>query len=653
MAKALRIIGAAAGVVALVATGLGGLGVVAIAGAKLATVASIAGGISIAASIATRALNRPPAAQGQVNDRILGANNPLPYLMGRAYTGGVQVHDVGYGGEVSDVQNPYRFIVTVLSCAGPILSVGPTLANWTEVPFSGNAATGYYSGFWYRDTQLGQKPESSALSAHFGSPPRWGTSYKLSGMAAVSHNLKLDKKGVRFGGGQLPVFGNVPEGVMVYDPRLDSTVPGGSGSHRIDDESTWSYSRRPALHALAYAYGRFANGKKIFGVDWLIGGIDIANIIAWANVCDANDWNVDGVIYEPGDKWANLKRIAQAGGARPVLTGGRLRFDYFAPRTSLGRVELEDLAGGTLSDQSGRRWKQRHNTILPRYRSEAHQWEYVQSDPVSVAAFVTEDGEEKLDEVQYDLVTDKDQAAQLALYELWQRRERGPFSRVLKPHMKIWEIGDPLTIAASHSPTGGDLEVVMTDRTIDPMTGQINAVFEGESAAKHVDALGATGTAPTTITLPTAEELDALIAINATGAGELGALITGRAMVDVDPPDGMIQATDASITVEGHTAEYFDKNVSVTGTTLTTEDDGTTAIAPETRYHLYYDDAARVGGAVDIKATQGITQAVNSAANPGRHYVGSITTDVVGGSGVQGGGASPPYVNRPDWVDGS
>ena len=639
MAKALRFIGQVAGVVAAVASVIpGGQGI-----------AAIAALVSLTANIGARLLTKPPAARGQANDRIIGANNPLPYLMGRSYTGGVQVHDVGYGGEVSDVQNPYRWLVTVLSACGPILSVGPTLANFTTVPFSGGEATGYYDNFWWRDTQLGQKPEASALTPHFSGAPRWGPSYGLSGMAAVGHNLKLDKKGNRFSGGQIPVIGQVPEGVMVYDPRLDSTVPGGSGPQRITDESTWGYSRRPPLHALAYAYGRFANGVKVFGVDWLIGGIDLANIIAWANVCDANNWNVDGTIYEPGDKWANLKRIAQAGGARPTLIGGVLRFDYFAPRTSLGRIELEDLVAGTLSDQLGRRWKQRHNTIIPRYRSEANQWNYVQSDPVSVAAFLTEDGEEKLDEIQYDLVTGKDQAAQLALYELYQRREKGPYSRVLKPHMRVYEPGDALTLAASHSPTGADIEVVMTDRRIDPMTGQITAVFEAESAEKHIAALGATGTAPTVITLPTPEEIDNAIAINGTSPAELAALITGRAMTDADPLDGLIQATDASITVETHTANYSDKSVRVTGATITLEDDGVTAIAGSTLYHIYYDDLLRTGGAVAMKATRISTTAINSSLNPGRHYVGTITTDVIGGSGVSGGGSTPPGWNPDDY----
>ena len=130
MSSFLRSVGKVAGVVALVATPFS------------PAIAAAAGIVSAVARTGSRILAMPPPARGQVNIRIIGANNPQPYLMGRAYTGGVQVHDVGYGGEVNDVQNPYRLIAAVVSCCGPIKSIGPTLANFTTVSFSGGEATG-------------------------------------------------------------------------------------------------------------------------------------------------------------------------------------------------------------------------------------------------------------------------------------------------------------------------------------------------------------------------------------------------------------------------------------------------------------------------------------------------------------------------------
>ena len=104
MSKVLRTVGQVAGVVAgaalIVSTaGIGGAAVAAAAASvsKFATIASVVG--SIGAQITAKS----PTAKGQVNERIIGANNPQPYLMGRSYSGGIQVHDVGWGGEVDDV----------------------------------------------------------------------------------------------------------------------------------------------------------------------------------------------------------------------------------------------------------------------------------------------------------------------------------------------------------------------------------------------------------------------------------------------------------------------------------------------------------------------------------------------------------------------
>jgi hypothetical protein len=50
-------------------------------------------------------------------------------------------------------------------------------------------------------------------------------------------------------------------GARVYDPRLDSTVPGGSGAQRLATPTTWAWSENPALHA--YHYAMHANGWAV------------------------------------------------------------------------------------------------------------------------------------------------------------------------------------------------------------------------------------------------------------------------------------------------------------------------------------------------------------------------------------------------------
>lgn len=473
--------------------------------------------LATAANVGAQLTARPPAARGQASGYFIGANNPLPYLMGESYTEGVEVHKRGYGGEVDDVKNPYAFIARVLSCCGPIESMGSTVIDFSTTSLTGSVgsvqeAVGYYESWLYADQQLGERPESDALGGPWGAIPEWGSDYKLSGMAAVGWSLRWSKKGKRFAGAMIPRLGKVPQGVKVYDPRLDDTVPGGSGSCRLGDEATYVYQRNPANQAGTYAHGRYVNGVKVFGVDLGGAAIDLASWIAWANVCDANGWTVNGTIYEPGDKWNNLKRICESGAAQPVLSGGILTFDYQAPRTSLYTVTRDDLADGMVSAQIGRGWKERHNTLVPRYRSPAHQWSYQQAGAVNIAAAVTADGEIKSDERQWDLVTDVDQVTELAIYDLWQRREAGPVRLSLKPHMRDFDPGDCLTLAAELGVhPDGALKAIVRSRSVDPASAVVTIEFEGETDGKHTAALGATGTAPGTVDLPTGEDIDDVI----------------------------------------------------------------------------------------------------------------------------------------------
>lgn len=579
-----------------------------------------------------------PKAKGQINERIIGANNPTPWMIGRTYSGGVQLHDVGYGGTVSGTENPYRFLPVAYSL-GPIDSFESIQLDYTAVTFSGNAATGYFAGFLYRDAQLGALPEADALAAQWSSPPNWGSDYKLSGLAAVGYSMKFDKKGKVFAGGD-PIIGIIAKQVA-YDPRLDSTQPGGSGSQRKDDWLTWTFSENPALYSGVYAHGIYQNGKKIFGVDLGSTSVNWADVIAWANLCDANGWKVGGTIYEPADKWNNLKRIAQAGGGVPVLRGGVLGFRWHAVRVSLDTIAADDLVEGDLSAGSNRPWAERFNTKRPRFRSEAHQWNYTQTAKVKVDAFVTEDGEEKADEPQYDLVQDGDQAVQLATYEIYDGREAGPFVVTVKPRLIEYRPGDALTLDASCGLWPTDLLVIIQRRRVDPATGTVELELVGETSAKHAAALGSTATVSPAPPYYGGEDYDNVIGGNTVPPGYIESLIINSYVSGAggSPLSATDAGTDATIAIAAHDRVYSDKSVSLSAGSLT-------GLPYSTDYWVYYDDPDRSGGAVTYVAldpsVDDPADAFNSPANPGRHNVGYITTPASGGGGTGGGGAGPP-----------
>lgn len=645
MSGVLKVVGVIAGAIAIVATAgaaLAGAGAfLGMTAATLGTVAAIAGVVAGVANLGSALLAKPPPARGSVTNLVISPDAPSPYAMGEGYVAGVLRHDTGYGATLNKVPNPYRWMVSALSVAGPVASVTP----WVDL----QAVSGYYTGFLYTDTQLGEQPEASALAPNWSGAPGWDSTSKLSGVAAIGWNLKFDKDGKVFAGG-VPRIGGYGQWVRVYDPRLDGTFPGGTGAHRIDDEGTWEWSENPALHALAYAYGRYSNGTRIFGVGLAADGIDIATVAAWANVCDANDWTLFGVVWEPGDRWANLKDICAAGGAEPVFAGGLLSFKYAAPGITLDTITEADLADDPVSVTAMASWRERINTVVPKYLSPDHEWQLVDAEPVSVSSLVTDDGEIKQVSWPFNLVKNVDQAAQLARYRIEDSRELQPIEITCGPRMRAYRPGEMLQLDLPEK--GLDTPAVILKREFDPVKMTVKLTLIGETDAKHAFALGQTGTPPPTPALgQTAEERDEIAAAVASPQGFDETLIAQSYPTDADPVDGLIQATDTSITIESHTRTYPDKTVSVTGATLTTEDDGTTAIAATTMYHVYYDDAGRAGGAVTLLATQDAALAANSPSNPSRHYLGSILTDVAAGSGVSSGGSLPPGWSYDNWYN--
>lgn len=510
-------------------------------------IAAIAAGVAAAANVGAALMAKRPAAQsGSVNKTMIGANQPRPYLMGETYYGGNRRHQTGYGGKVGGVENPYLLIVDAYSGAGPVEGFVSACMDYVPVPLAGNAATGYAANHLYVYWQLGEMPEAAALPAHWGNAPGWGADYRLSSYAAISWNLRFDEDGKRFASG-VPALGAIWRGVKCYDPRKDSTYPGGSGPHRWADPAdtaafdaareTWTWTRCPGLHGLRYALGTWERDKRVpgsvyrktFGIGMQPDGIRFADFAALANVCDANGWTVGGVIFEPGNRDENLKNIVAAGGAERCWIGGKLGLKLSAPRVPLDTITEHDLATDDVEIGAMQGWEQRINVLTPKYRSAAHKWEYVPSTPVTVAQFVAEDGEEKGDERQWNLVQDKDQVAQLAAYDLWDARELGEIVLSCKPRLRRYGPGDLLIV---HLPDDGlvNQTCVILKRTFDPVTMMVHLVLRGETPEKHAFALGRTGTAPPTPQLHGASDYDGAIPDPAAPARGVSTLVARSAV---------------------------------------------------------------------------------------------------------------------------
>lgn len=132
------------------------------------------------------------------------------------------------------------------------------------------------------------------------------------------------------------------DGAYFYDPRLDSTVAGGSGSHRADDQTTWAWDdgacRNPALALLFYLLGWTINGELAVGKGIPLNRIDLESFAVAANICDEvvetgtgtePRYRCDGVWSEGDAPTAVIDMLKACMNADLDDVDGRLRLTIF------------------------------------------------------------------------------------------------------------------------------------------------------------------------------------------------------------------------------------------------------------------------------------------------------------------------------------
>lgn len=449
----------------------------------------------------------------------------IPYAVGRCAVAGSQAFMRSAGSS-----NKYRNYVSLYTATGSTTIGGfdAFLANDVAVTYSadgGEGAAGYYQNRMWMKRQLGAAHEpylhwtatgsKDTPADHGGMPAEWTASHQLSGYAASLWGLEWDT--AKYAGG-VPGPKMVGRWVKVYDPRKDSTYPGGSGPHRYADPSnkaayiaaaaTWEWSANPYLHGLMWALGRWTGDPnypamplvKTHGLGAPMSSIDVASFVEGSNVATANNWTLGGRVKSTDDKWEVLKSFLEAGGGEPILLGHKLACMVNAPKVSLATLTKAD-AVGDVSVAGSVAIESRINTVWPSYTEETLNWTVVPFDqPVQVAAYLGPDKGERSVEMALPLVQSPVQMAQLARYRIEDSRELTPIAIPAKPWTMWLRPGDCITV---NEPEWGliNRKLLIMQRKRDPATMKVTFICRTETDAKHAFALGQTATAPDTPSL--------------------------------------------------------------------------------------------------------------------------------------------------------
>ena len=187
------------------------------------------------------------------------ANAHIPIIYGTRKVGGNVVFL-----QTSGTDNEFLYMAIVLS-EGEIHDISSIHVNDNAVTFDGDLADNVQRGVHSSDTDFrgnlddGTTESLITVEPHFGSDTQtassllsevnnWNSSHTLSGLAYIALKFKWNPE--KFG--SLPTVQATVNGRKVYNPNLDGTVTGGSGSHRKDTSTTWEFSSNPILHLLDY-----------------------------------------------------------------------------------------------------------------------------------------------------------------------------------------------------------------------------------------------------------------------------------------------------------------------------------------------------------------------------------------------------------------
>ena len=214
------------------------------------------------------------------------ANGHIPIVYGTRKVGGNVVFL-----ETSGTDNQYLYMAVVLS-EGEINGVTSLFVNDNQVTLSGTLTDGTQRTVASSDVNFFDESSLITVEAHFGTDSQsastllstltsWTSNHRLRGLAYLA--IRFEWTADKFG--SLPQVQAIVQGKKVYNPNLDGTLTGGSGSHRADTSTTWEYSDNPILQLLDYLRNeRFGMGIPNSYFD--------SNFADWQTATDVCDTNI-------------------------------------------------------------------------------------------------------------------------------------------------------------------------------------------------------------------------------------------------------------------------------------------------------------------------------------------------------------------------
>ena len=411
-------------------------------------------------------------------------------------------------------------------------SLGAVYFNETEVGTigavsgtidDGKVSTGTYANkAWIRRyTGTDSQTVDYILTTAF--PLQWTSAHRGRGVAYIAIQFEFDQNIYKTG---KPEVTMLVQGAKLYDPRLDSTqttIPG-SGSHRVDDSSTWAYSTNPALCLANYLISaRLGMAEDTTRIDWDL-------VADAADICDENVSIPGGttqkrytcnVVIETSETFqSNIETLVSAMNGACYYSGGKWRMFAGAWSSSQFSLSEADLVNSGLEVTTAFAYNERWNSVRGSFMDPTRNYQQVEFEPIVSSTYVTADGEQTWRDFPQMTCTSQYEAQRNAI--LVNRQSRNGISVVMRCGMSAWKIRPFETGTVTISELGWSSKTVRCESwRFDPQ-GFVELVLREEASTDWSDPATGDYVVPGTITAPSAGVYTPSPPTNLTAVGLAG-----------------------------------------------------------------------------------------------------------------------------------
>lgn len=435
---------------------------------------------------------------------------PRKFLLGS--TAGA--NDVRYQSYTGSNQDTYWQVIVLASH-----QINAIKEIWfdNEQAYGGGSVLGRYVGFLTVTTRtLGSSSNGVPIDS------TWTSACTLTGCAYLVLSFKLSDNGSTkspFASGVTRRITTRCDGALVYDPRLDSTVTGGSGSQRAGTQSTWAWdangSNNPALQLLWYLLGWQINGKLAVGMGIPPARIDLPSFITAANHCDESvsltgggtepRYRTKGVMSEADSRKSVIDMLCACMNATLRDAGGKLSLsvvvnDLSTPITPSGRSAFDE--GDVLGGEDWQQTPDLHEmfNIVRGRRIDPSNNALYQPVDFPEQSITSLDGIDRIQTVDYLLVESNGQAQRLAATRLQRAQYQGRYS--FTGGAAWWQVSIGDVVQMSHAGLGWSSKLFRMVGQAIARNGQTKVTLLEENSAIYAwsgDVAGTTAGTPTVL----------------------------------------------------------------------------------------------------------------------------------------------------------